>query len=433
MATFEFNGRKTVVVDGSRIPFQRSGTGYKDLRSYDLARLALKGLLNKTQLDPNVVDRVIMGTVVSNLTTSNVARDALLGTGLPHNIPAHTVTMACISANQAITSGIDLIRTGQADVVIAGGTESLSDIPIRYRKKFRQKLIETQKYKKPTDFLKFFRGLSWRDFLPEIPGINEFSTGKSMGEDCERLVARVGVTRSEQDEYAVRSHQKAAEAIEKGLLAEEITPVGVAPKFNLVDTDNGPRGDSSVEKLGKLRPAFVKPYGTITAGNASFLTDGAAFVLLMSEEKAQELGIAPKASVHSYTYTAQDPVDELLLGPAYVIPKVLDQAGLKLTDIDVFEIHEAFSGQMVATCKCLNSKKFAKENLGRSEKVGEIPLDKLNPLGGSLSIGHPFGATGARLVTTAVNRLIREDGKFSLIAGCAAGALGNGIILERYN
>ncbi len=433
MGTKEFQGRKAVLIDGARIPFQRSSTAYKDLMSYDLARYALKGLLNKTQIDPQEVDQVIMGTVVSNLTTSNVARDALLGTALPNNIPAYTVAMACISANQAITNGVDLIRTGQADVVIAGGTESLSDIPIRYKKKFRQKLIETQKYRSPWDFRKFFKGLSWRDVLPEIPGVNEFSTGRSMGQDCDRLAARIGVTRQEQDDYALRSQKNAAQAIADGLLADEIAPVAVPPKFEFVSQDNGVRGDSSIEKLQKLRPAFIKKYGTITAGNASFLTDGAGATLIMSEEKAKALGLTPKAIFHSHVYCAQDPFEELLLGPAYVTPKILDQSGLTLKDIDVFEYHEAFAGQIVAMLKCLESDKFAQENLGRSSKVGEIPLDKFNTLGGSLSIGHPFGATGARLVTTAANRLQREDAQFTLVAGCAAGSLGNAILLERYS
>ena len=358
--------RKVVLVDGARIPFLKANTSYKNLRSYDLARLALKGLLDKTQLSPNELQQVIAGTVISNFTTSKVARDALLGAGLPYTIPAFTVTMACISANQAITSGVDLIASGQKDVVIAGGTESLSDVPIRYKKKFRRKLMAAQKFTKPWQFLTF---LNLKDWLPEIPRVAEFATNRTMGQDCERTVSRIGVTRREQDEYAIRSHHLAAEATEKGYLAQEISPISIEPKFEVIDKDNGFRGDSSMEKLQKLRPAFVKPHGTITAGNASFLTDGAAFVLLMEQEKARALGYEPKAIVKSYAYTAQSPHDELLLGPAYAIPKVLDQANLTLKDIDVFEIHEAFAGQVLAALKCLDSDTFAKESLGRSQKV----------------------------------------------------------------
>ena len=425
------NGRRAVLVDGCRIPFLRSGTGYKDLMSYDLGRTAIKALIKRTQIDPEKINRVIMGTVISRLATTNVAREAALGAGLPFSIPAFTATMACISANVAITTGADLIRTGQADVVVAGGTESMSDIPICYRKPFRQKLMETQRYKGMKDYLEFPKGLSLKDLLPEIPAIAEFSTGRSMGEDCDRLAARLHVSRDEQDHYAVRSHLAAARATNEGILSAEIETALVPPDFQPIDKDNGFRGDTTFEKMSILKPAFVKKYGTVTPGNSSFLTDGAAAVLLMAEDVALSLGYAPKAAIRAYVYTAQDPYEELLLGPAYATPKVLEMAGLNLSDMDVFEFHEAFAGQILANLKCLASDQFAREKLGRSEKVGEVPLEKFNTLGGSLSLGHPFGATGARLVMTAANRLIREDGKFALIASCAAGATGNAIILER--
>ncbi len=424
--------RKAVFIDGGRIPFVKSGTEYRDLTAYDLARMALQSLLAKTQLDPQKVDWVIMGRVVADMSNSNVARDAALAAGIPHHVPAVTVTLACVSANKAITNGVDLIQTGQADVVIAGGTESLTDIPIRYRKNFRMKLLESQRYRKPLDWLNFVKGLRFRDLLPEIPAIAEFTTGRTMGQDCDRMAARLGVTRQEQDQYALRSHHNAAKATEAGFLAEEIFPAMVPPKFRVVERDNGIRGDTSLEALQKLRPAFVKPYGTLTAGNSSFLTDGASAVLIMAEDAAKALGYSPKAVFKGYAYTAQDPEEELLLGPAYATPKVLDKCGLTLKDIDVFEFHEAFAAQMVANLKCLNSDQFARENLGRDQKVGEVPEDKLNNWGGSLSIGHPFGATGGRLVTTAVNRLIKEDGRLALVASCAAGAVGNALVLERY-
>ncbi len=425
------HGRKAVLIDGCRIPFLRAGTGYRDLMSYDLGRLAIAALVKRTQVDPEKISRVIMGCVIANLATTNVAREAALGAGLPVGIPAFTVTMACISANLAITTGVDLIQTGQADIVIAGGTESLSDIPICYRKPMRKKLMEAQKYKGLKDYLEFPKGIGIKDLLPEIPAIAEFSTGRTMGEDCDRLAARLHVGREEQDRYAVRSHLAAARATAEGTLEGEIETVLVPPDFKPIDKDNGFRGDTSLEKMGSLKAAFVKKYGTVTAGNASFLTDGAAACLLMAEEVAAALGYTPKARVRAYAYTAQDPFEELLLGPAYATPKCLEMAGLKLQDMDVFEFHEAFAGQILANLKCLASDEFAREKLGRSEKVGEIPLEKFNALGGSLSLGHPFGATGARLVTTAANRLIREDGTFALVASCAAGATGNAIILER--
>ncbi len=424
-------GENVVVVQGCRTPFQKSGTGYQDLTSYDLARMAISGVIARSGLAAESVDLVVMGTVISNFQTSNVARDAALAAGIPVSTPAHTVTQACISANQAVTSGADAIRTGRARSVIAGGTESLSDIPIRYRKKFRQKLIESQRYRALTDYFQFLKGLGWRDLLPEIPAIAEFSTGLTMGEDCERLAGRFAASRQEQDEYALRSHRLAAEAAEKGLFDGEVEPVRVPPAFDVVERDNGVRGDTTLEKLASLRPAFVKPYGNVTPGNSSFLTDGAAVVLLMAESTARLAGFEPRVAIHDYVYSAQDPRDSLLLGPAYTTPRILERNGLEASDVDVFEFHEAFAGQIVANLKALDSETFAREQLGRERKVGEIPMDRFNTLGGSLSLGHPFGATGARLVATAANRLVREGGEWALIASCAAGGLGSAILLRR--
>lgn len=423
---------KVVFVEGCRIPFQKSGSGYKDLISYDLGRLALKGLLHKSHLDPQEIDSVIMGTVVSEVTTSNVAREILLGAALPQKIPAYTVTQACISANRAITGAVELIRSGMAKVVIAGGTDTLSDAPIRFPKSFRKKLMGAQKLKGVLDYIKFFLSFRPRDFFPEIPNIAEFSVGLTMGQSADRLTARLGVSRREQDEYALRSHQLAAKAYAEGHLQKEIYPVRIPPQFKTIDQDNLFRGDSSLEKLSKLRPAFVKKYGTITAGNASSLTDGASATLIMSEEKALALGYTPKAIIKDYIYTAHDPLEELLLGPAYAIPALLDRSGLGVKNIDVFEFHEAFAGQILSCLKSLDSEKFGRENLGKTSKFGEIPLDKLNNWGGSLSLGHPFGATGGRLVTTAANRLQQSDGRFAVVAACAAGAQSNAILLERW-
>lgn len=422
-----------VLVDGARVPFQRSGTGYKNLSAYDLGRITIEGLLARSPINAGQLERVIMGCVIQDVNTSNVAREAALGAGVPNSVPAHTVTMACISSNQAATNAVEMIRSGQADIILAGGVETMSDIPIRLRKNMRQKLLEARKYKKPTDWLKFFKGLSPSDLLPEIPSISEYSTGETMGESCDKMAARFGISREAQDAYALRSHQRAYKATIDGLLDEELLPASVPPNFDLIEHDNGYREDTSMKKLEKLNPAFIKPHGTITAGNSSFFTDGASVSLIMSEEKAKELGITPKAYLREYTYVAQNPEDELLLGPAYATPKVLDKMRLTLDDIDVFEFHEAFAAQILTVLEALNSDTFAKENLDRDKKVGEIPMEKFNTLGGSLSLGHPFGATGVRLLATAANRLPREDGTFALVAACAAGGLGHAIILERYN
>ena len=423
---------EAVFVNGARIPFQRSGTGYKKLMSYDLGRMAIEGLIGRVPISGKDLDRVIMGNVIQDVNTSNVARESALGAGIPNSIPAHTVTQACISSNQATSSAVDLIRTGQAKIVLAGGTETMSDIPIRFRKKFRQKLLDARKYKSISDYLSFFKGLKFSDLLPEIPSISEFSTGETMGESCDRMAAHFGISRKEQDEYALRSHQLAAKATRDGLLDDQLIPASIPPDFDVIETDNGFREDTSMEKLAKLRPAFIKPHGTVTAGNSSFLTDGASASLIMEKETALKLGLKPKAYLRAYTYVAQDPKEQLLLGPAYATPKVLDMMGLQLSDIDVFEFHEAFAGQILTVLKALNSDTFAKEYLDQDHKVGEIPMDKFNLWGGSLSLGHPFGATGTRLVTTAADRLYHEDGNLALVAACAAGGQGHAMILERF-
>jgi len=425
--------QEAVFIEGVRIPFLRSGTAYKDLMAWELGHMAIEGLLARSNILPNQIERVIMGTVIQEVKTSNVAREASLGAGIPNTVPAYTTTMACISSNAAVTNAADLIRTGQADIILAGGTETMSDIPIKLSKNFRQKLLEARKFKKPTDFLSFLTDLSLKDLIPELPAIAEYATGDTMGESCDKMAARFGITREEQDEFALRSHKLAAKATEEDILAEEVVPAKIPPEFETITEDNVIRADSDMEQLSKLKPAFTKPHGTLTAGNSSTFTDGASAAFITSEKKAGELGIKPKAYLREYVYVAQDPDDELLLGPAYATPKVLDKMGLTLEDIDVFEFHEAFAGQILTVLKALNSDKFAKQNLDRNEKVGQIPMDKFNVHGGSLSLGHPFGATGTRLITTAANRLVREDGCYALVAACAAGGLGHALILERYN
>ncbi len=425
--------KEVVFIDGVRTPFLRSQTDFKKFSAYDLGRFALTGLITKTKVDGDDIGHVYFGNVIQDINTSNIAREVSLAAGLPGNIPATTTSMACISSYIAISTAVNAISMGQINVSVVGGVEVMSDIPIRFRKKFRQKLLETQKYKKPTDWLGFFKGLGPSDFLPEIPSISEFSTGETMGESCDKMAAKYGATREEQDEYALRSHHLAAKALDEGLFDDEIIPVSVNNGKHVVSSDNGIRGDSTLEKLSSLRPAFIKPHGTVTAGNSSFLTDGASAGLLMEKKHALNNGYIPKAIIRSFTYVAKKPGDELLIGPALAVPVVLDEMNLTLNDIDVFEFHEAFAGQMVAVLKALDSDAFAKSHLNRDKKVGKIPLEKLNTRGGSLSIGHPFGATGTRLVSTAANRLRDEGGKFALIAACAAGGQGHAMIIESFN
>ncbi|MCG2589608.1 thiolase family protein [Rhodohalobacter sulfatireducens] len=425
--------KEIVFVNGGRTPFLRAQTDFKKFSAYDLGRLAIAGLIKKTKLDGSHIDHVYYGNVIQDINTSNVARESSMAAGLPDSIPATTLSMACISSNIALTTATDAINHGQINAAIVGGVEIMSDIPIRFRKIFRQKLLQTQKYKSPTDWLKFFKGLSPSDLLPEIPSISEFSTGETMGESCDKMAAKYGVKREEQDAYALRSHQLAFKATEEGFLENEIFPVSVNNGNSIVEKDNGVRPDTDMDKLAKLSPAFIKPHGTVTAGNSSFLTDGASAGLVMDKGFALNNGYKPKALIRSYTYVAQRPGDELLIGPAFAVPKVLDDMKLTLDDIDVFEFHEAFAGQMLTVLKALDSNEFAKDRLKRKKKVGKVPWDKLNHWGGSLSLGHPFAATGIRLVTTAANRLIKQDGRYALIAACAAGGQGHAMILERFN
>jgi acetyl-CoA acyltransferase len=420
-----------VVVGGCRTPFLKSSTDFIDLNAYDLARLALRGLLLKTRVDPDHIDAVILGCVVQDMRFSNVAREAALAAGLPKTVPCHTVTQACISANQAITSGVEAIVAGAAQIVVAGGTETASDVPIRYKRSMRKRMIATQKYRKPSDWMGFVRGLKPRDLAPEMPSISEFSTGLTMGQSCDRITARVGISREDQDAFAIRSHRLAHQSTANGWFDDEIHPVTLTETGQTVLHDNGPRADSSPEKLARLRPAFNKPHGTATAANSSFLTDGASAVLLMRRSRAAELELSPLAAVRSYGYAGSDSLDELLLGPAFSTPIALDRAGLALADLQVVEIHEAFAGSVLAALRLLASEDFARSELGRASAVGEIDLERVNAHGGSLSIGHPFGATGGRLVLSACRRLHDEDAELALVTACAAGGLGHAMVLER--
>uniref|UniRef100_A0AAY4C170 Trifunctional enzyme subunit beta, mitochondrial n=1 Tax=Denticeps clupeoides TaxID=299321 RepID=A0AAY4C170_9TELE len=396
------NVKNIVLVDGVRTPFLLSGTSYSDLMPHDLGRGALQGLLNRTGVPKEIVDHIIYGIVIQEVKTSNVAREAALGAGFSDKTPAHTVTMACISSNQAMTSAVGLIAAGQCDVVVAGGVEFMSDVPIRHSRKMRKTMLSLNKAKTLGQRLSLLGSIRMGHLMPELPAVAEFSTAESMGHSADRLAAAFGVTRVEQDEYALRSHRLAKKAQDEGLLSDIIS--FQVPGKNIISADNGIR-PTSMEQMGKLKPAFVKPHGTVTAANSSFLTDGASAVLIMSEEKALALGYKPKA----------------YLSPTYATPKVLEKSGLTMEDIDVFEFHEAFAGQIVANLKAMDSDWFAQNCMGRKSKVGVPPMEKFNTWGGSLSLGHPFAATGCRLVTTVAHRLQKEGGQYGVVAACAAG------------
>jgi acetyl-CoA acyltransferase len=372
-----------------------------------------------------------MGTVLSDPAISNLAREVGLAAGLSTSCPAYTVSAACASGNVAVANAVLAIAAGQADVAVAGGAELLSDPPIRVRRPLRKRLVAAQKARGLGDYLALLRGLAPADLLPEIPAIAEYSTRLTMGETAERLAKRYGISRHDQDSFALRSHRLAAVAAADGRLADELVPVFPPPGFRPEAADNGVRPDTSLEKLAKLPTVFDRELGTVTAGNSSFLTDGAAACLLMSEERATRLGAEPLAAFVSIGTTAADPLEELLLGPVFSIPRALDAAGLRLDEVGVVEMHEAFAAQMIACLRLLGDDDFCRERLGRDGAVGVVRDDRLNRLGGSLAVGHPFGATGARLVTSCGLRMARESSRFGLAATCAAGAIGHAFLLER--
>jgi len=419
-----------VVVSGARLPFAMASTIYNDQLAVDLQRLAFKAVIDKTALDAKEIDYVIAGTVIQEVKTSNIAREAALQCGLPVEIGAHTVAQACISANAAICAGAEKILTKQADVVLAGGVETFSDVPIRLSRPIRQKLIGLPKILKkggPLGAARYMaKGLKMKDLSLETPAIANYTTGEVMGVSSDRLSAKFDVSRADQDEFTVRSHTNAAAAHKDGFYDDEVVP------YKGDRTENGIKGDSTVESVSKLKPAFIKPHGTHTAANSSFLTDGAAASLIMSESKAKELGFKPWAYIRDWSFKACDPFEELLLGPTYCSQVLLERNNMSMNDIGVFEIHEAFAGQILSNLVAMKSQKFADEKFG-GKIVGEVDITKMNTKGGSLAVGHPFGATGSRLVTTASRRLQQEEQRFALLAACADGGMGHACLLERYD
>ena len=429
--TWQYTPR-VAVVRGLRTPFAKSGTHYAHLSALDLGKLVVTELVQRSGIDPNEVQEVVFGNVIPSVKAPNIAREIVLGTGLPKRIPGYTVGKACTSANQAITAASDMIARGYADTVIAGGAESLSDIPILFSRNFSDALVSASKQKSVGGKLGAFTKIRPKDLAPDTPAIAESTTGLTMGESAEKMAKENGISREAQDRFALQSHLRAAEATASGRFKDEVMTVVVPPSYdNIVETDNLIRGDSTLEAMAKLRPVFDRKYGTITAGNASPLTDGAAAVLLMSEEKAKAMGIKPIGFIRSYAYAATDPFDQLLQGPVFALPTALERAKVKLEDIGVIEMHEAFAAQVLSNIQWLASKKIAQEKLGRSEPVGNIDPEKINRTGGSIALGHPFGATGARIVTTVCNELQRTGEQYGLVTVCAAGGMGVAMVLER--
>ena len=428
----EWVGRRVAVVEGCRTPFAKAGTALRDLSPSQLGTIAVRELVSRADLDPAEVDELIYGTVVPSIQAPNVAREVGLAAGLPPNVPAYTVGRACASASQAIANGADAIARGYADTVVAGGVEVLSDVPMLLSRRMRDALVAASRAKSLPAKAAALAAIRPRDLAPIAPAIAEPSTGETMGQSAERMAKENGISREAQDRWALRSHKLAAQGSADGRLLEEIVPTYVPPRFDQVVTDdNGIRSDTSLEKLAGLPPVFDRKYGTVTAGNASPLTDGASAVLLMAEEKAKALGYEPLGFIRSWSFTALAPSAQLLQGPAYAAPIALDRAGVDMKDIELWELHEAFAAQVLSNFQALDSDEFARRELGRSSRVGLPDEDRINVMGGSIAIGHPFGATGGRLTTTLLREMRRRGLGLGLITVCAAGAMGFAMVLER--
>lgn len=424
------NDRRVAVVGGCRTPFCRSGTLLKDITAVDLARRAAVELVERLNLHGDVVDEMYFGQVVASPLVPNLAREVSLLPQFPKTIPAQSVNRACASANSAISHATDQIALGNADVVIAGGAESLSDIPILHTRRMSETLVQLSKAKSIGQRLGLLSSIRPKDLIPVAPAIAEPSTGETMGQSAEKMAKENGISREAQDEFAFRSHQLAAKGTEDGRLTSEIAPI-FSNKGDPVEVDNGIRTDTSLDQMAKLRPAFDRRYGSVTAGNASPLTDGASAVLLMSDERAKALGYKPLAYVRSYAVAALDPGEQLLMGPAFAVPKALDRAGITWKELGLVEMHEAFAAQVLSNIQAFESTEWAREKLGRSTAIGEVNWDTLNVMGGSISIGHPFGATGGRITLTLANEMTRRDVQFGLISVCAQGGMGFAMVLER--
>ena len=423
--------RRVAIIAGVRTPFAKAGTDLRRLSAIDLGKLAVGELVHRSGVDPATIDLLVFGTVVPNVLAPNIAREVALMPIFPKNLQAFSVSRACASANQAITDAADQIVLGQADVAIAGGAESLSNVPILHSRGMSDALVAASKAKSLGQRLGALSKIRPRDLIPVTPAIAEPSTGETMGQSAEKMAKLNHISRAAQDELALASHLNAAAGTKDGRLTAEIVPVYVPPKYErTLTSDNGVRNDTSLEQLAKLKPVFDRKYGSVTAGNASPLTDGGAAVLLMSEERTKALGFTPLAYIRSYAYAAIDPGEQLLQAPVFAAPMALKRAGLTLKDIDLVEMHEAFAAQVLSNLQGFESKYWA-ERGGFASPVGAVDRSRLNVMGGSISIGHPFGATGARITTTLVNELARRGGQFGLMTVCAAGGLGFSMVVER--
>jgi acetyl-CoA acyltransferase len=443
--------RDVVIVDGIRTPFAKSGTKLKSVHAVELGRVALKELLSRTNLDVNLIDEVIIGNVGNPVDAVNISRVIALRAGVPQQVSAHTVHRNCASAMESIAEGFDKIKAGMADVVVAGGTESMSQYPLIMgdafvktferlggARSFGQQMgalgsLFRADLKQVVDLMTTgpFQSTPYKPKIAVMEGLTDPFAGINMGQTAEILAKEFSLTREEQDRFALRSHQRAVSAQQSKRMGEEITPVYLPPKFkDIITEDVGPRAEQTMEQLAKLKPFFDRQYGSITVGNSCPITDGAAMLMLMSRAKARELGYRPKVKVRSYAFAGLEP-ERMGLGPVYATPKALKRAGLAFNDLGLFEINEAFAAQVLACLRAFSSRDFAQKKLGLDQAVGEIDQEKLNVNGGAIALGHPVGATGTRLVLTLMTEMAKRNVQFGVATLCIGGGQGGAVILER--
>lgn len=423
-------GDRIAIVSGLRTPFARQATAYHGIPAVDLGKMVVGELLARSGIPPEVIDQLVFGQVVQMPEAPNIAREIVLGTGMSVHTDAYSVSRACATSFQAVANVAESLLAGTARAGIAGGADSSSVLPIGVSKTLARTLVDANKARTLGQKLKLFSRLRLKDLAPVPPAVAEYSTGLRMGDTAEQMAKTWGITREQQDALAHRSHLHAAKAWEEGKLADEVMTAYPPPFREPVERDNNVRTSSSLTDYAKLRPAFDRKHGTVTAANSTPLTDGAAAVILMTESRAKELGLKPLGYLRSYAFTAIDVWQDMLLGPAWSTPLALERAGLTMADLTLFDMHEAFAAQTLANLQLLGSERFARDVLGRAHATGEVDESKFNVLGGSIAYGHPFAATGARMITQTLHELRRRGGGFGLVTACAAGGLGAAMVLE---
>lgn len=425
------NAPRMVIVDGVRTPFSKMGTDLARLGPEELGRIVVSSLLTKTGLNPALIDEVIFGCVGQPADAANVARVIALRAGIPEHVPAFTVHRNCASGCEAFTQAYEKMLAGRGEIFVVGGTESMSQVPLLYTHQAAAKFAKLSRARSIGQKLGAMLSFRPSDFKPRIGlqlGLTDPVCGMNMGETAEVLAREHGITREKQDAFALESHQRAIAAREK--LEQEICPIYPPSTKAVMTNDNGPRKEQTMEALAKLKPVFDRKNGTVTAGNASQITDGAVALLVMSEMKAAELGMTPLGVLTGYAYAGCDP-QRMGLGPVYAIAEAERRTGITLDHADIVEINEAFAAQVIACLACLKSDDFAQKHLKRERHIGKIPKDALNVNGGAIALGHPVGATGARLILTSLKELQRRDAKRALISLCVGGGQGAAIWLER--